>query len=263
MKRVFTLMAALCLSSASLYAQSDDAGRLGFSAGLQSNQLFRGLPASETPVVVGDVNIALDQAQHLKLGAVGAMAFTDDETGYQYREINYYLNYAVGGFSVGFWDVLTPDLFNGEGSIARTWNYKQETTGHRLEIRASYVISEQTPLKIFVSPAFYGNDRYVDGVKDNGEFKYKQRWSTYVELSYPVISGKAINLGLFCGMGLGLAGESHMYGNGKNDFDFTNVGFTVSKGLRLSEAYTLPVSATLSWNPSLDGVRAQVAATIF
>ena len=251
MKKTLVLIAAFLFSSVSLIAQ--EAERLDFNLDLKSNHLWRGITVTDAPMAAVDINYALDKNKHLKLGIWGGMGFSDVKD-VHYTEINYYINYSKNRFSIGIWDV-----FNSSGRAKgakdnEIFRYDREATGHRFDLRASYIFSESFPLKIEGGPSFYGDDRKLNG---------DQRFSTYAELSYPVIRNHKVNLNAFVGSAFALnGGESHFYGNGKNDFDIVNVGITASKDIPVL-GYKLPVSATAMWNPSVKEARVQIAASLF
>ncbi len=247
MKKTLVLIATF-LFSVALYSQ--EAERLDFNLDLKSNHLWRGITVSDVPIAAVDINYALDNKKYLKLGIWGGMGLSD-EKGNHYHEINYYINYSTGKWGIGVWDVFNSTTFTGEQ--ADIWNYDQETTGHRFDLRGYVVFAESFPLKLEYGTSFYGNDLNAEG---------DQRWSSYAELSYPVIRGKVVDLRAFCGAGFGLTGDSHFYGDGKNNFDIVNVGITASKDVSVL-GYKLPVSATAMWNPSVKQARVQIAASLF
>ncbi|MDY3316671.1 hypothetical protein PG630_05030 [Riemerella anatipestifer] len=97
----------------------------------------------------------------------------------------------------------------------------------------------------------------VDRENDNT----KQRYSTYVQAAYNIDAGGEVTVSPFVGVGFSLSGGTHIYG--KNKFNLVNVGFTTKKIFKLSESYSIPVSVTSMWNPSLKHARVQLAATVF
>ncbi|WP_158838042.1 hypothetical protein [Polaribacter sp. L3A8] len=79
---------------------------------------------------------------------------------------------------------------------------------------------------------------------------------------YPFICGAKVNLDGFVGAGFSLNGDTYLYGDGQENFDLVNVGLTVSKTVMLGN-YSLPVSTTVLWNPSLKYARVQLAFSLF
>lgn len=96
----------------------------------------------------------------------------------------------------------------------------------------------------------------------DGSYK-KNRYSTYVQASYPVIKGQKVNLDAFVGAGFALNDKTFLYGNGKNSFDIVNVGLKAGKVVKITDHYSLPVTMMAMWNPSNKFARIQLAATVF
>ncbi|WP_228377095.1 hypothetical protein [Chryseobacterium sp. FH2] len=99
-------------------------------------------------------------------------------------------------------------------------------------------------------------------LEQDGTYK-KNKYSTYIQVSYPVIKDKKVNLDAFIGAGFALNNKNFLYGNGKNSFDLVNVGLKTSKSLKITEHYSLPVFMMAMWNPSNKYSRIQIAATVF
>ena len=97
-------------------------------------------------------------------------------------------------------------------------------------------------------------------LNDDGDLE--QRYSTYVEASYPLITESKVNLRGFVGGAFSFNGDTHLYGDGEQNFDFVNVGLTATKTLRFSDL-SFPVSATTLWNPSQKIARVQLAVSLF
>ncbi len=99
---------------------------------------------------------------------------------------------------------------------------------------------------------------------DNGDYD-KNKYSTYVELSYPFIKNSTVNLNGFVGSAFvfnGKEGNYSLYGNGENNFQVVNVGVTASKNITVFNK-KLPVSMTTMWNPTSKFARIQIATTLF
>ena len=107
-------------------------------------------------------------------------------------------------------------------------------------------------------------------VKLNEKSEYdSNKYSTYIEISYPLISKGSVKLNGFLGGGFAfnpgkrsLGQGTFLYGNGKNDFDIVNIGFSASKNIKVFSAH-IPLSFTTMWNPSNKYARIQFATTLF
>jgi hypothetical protein len=68
-------------------------------------------------------------------------------------------------------------------------------------------------------------------LNENSEYD-SNKYSTYIEISYPLISKGSVKLNGFLGGGFAFNPEKKswtryfLYGNGKNDFDIVNIGFS-------------------------------------
>lgn len=222
-----------------------------FSASLQTNHLWRGLIITDKPML--GVITTFSISNNVTAGVWGGMAFSNDNDDTHYKEIDYYVQYAANGFSIGLWD-----LFNTRGAQnVDIWNYKENETRHLLDLRTSYNFGKDFPLTLEMDVLLYGSgDREADRTET------KQRYSTYAQLSYPLVQNRKVNLNGFVGAGFALNGNTHLYGDGKNKFDVVNVGFTASRKVRLS-GVAIPVSVTTLWNPSLKVARVQLAVSMF
>ncbi|MDV7137709.1 hypothetical protein R3X28_02425 [Maribacter sp. TH_r10] len=227
---------------------------IDFNVDVKTNHLWRGLVITDKPMVAVFSKLRLNESGSFTTGFWGGMSFSNDADGTSYKEINYYVQYAENGFSIGLWD-----LFNTR-SVASpdVWNYDKNTTTHLLDLRTSYTFNESFPLRLEADVLLYGSGDAQ--LNDDGDLE--QRYSTYVEASYPLITESKVNLRGFVGGAFSFNGDTHLYGDGEQNFDFVNVGLTATKTLRFSDL-CFPVSATTLWNPSQKIARVQLAVSLF
>ena len=256
MKKILLILLVTVLSVQMGVAQEAEMkdGPLDFSVNLQSNHLWRGLVITDKPVVMVLTTVKLNESGSFTTGFWGGMATSNDSDGTHYKEINYYMQYASNGFSIGLWD-----LFNTRGvDSPDVWDYDKETTGHLLDLRTSYNFGEKFPLTLEADFLLYGSGD--SQYNTNGDFE--QRTSSYVQVSYPLVRNSKVNVSGYVGAGFSLNGDTHLYGDGDQNFDIVNVGLTASKTLKVSDL-SIPVSATTMWNPSTKIARVQLAVTLF
>ena len=149
-------------------------------------------------------------------------------------------------------------MFNTRGvENPDVWDYSKETTGHLLDLRTSYNFGKKFPLTLEADVLLYGSG---DSQYTNGEFE--QRYSTYIQVAYPLIQDSIVDLSAFVGAGFSFNGDTHLYGDGEENFDIVNVGLTASKILKVS-TLKIPVSVTTLWNPSTKIARVQFATKLF
>ncbi len=255
MKKLLLIVLVAVLSIQIGVAQESEVkdSPIDFSVDLKSNHLWRGLIITDKPMVAVFSKLELNESGSFTTGFWGGMSFSNESDGTSYKEINYYIQYVESGFSIGLWN-----LFNTRNaSNPNIWDYDKETTGHLLDLRTSYYFGEDFPITLEADVLLYGS-----GDSQYNDLEFEQRYSTYVQVSYPLIKDSRVNLDGFAGVGFSLSGDSHLYGDGDQDFDLVNVGLTASKTVALG-SYHLPVSATTLWNPSLKFARVQLSMTLF
>ncbi|WP_405574906.1 hypothetical protein [Winogradskyella sp. Asnod2-B02-A] len=224
-----------------------------FNVDVKTNHLWRGLVITDKPMVAVFSKLRLNKSGSFTTGFWGGMSFSNEADGTSYKEINYYVQYAKNGLSIGLWD-----LFNTRSvESPDVWNYDKNTTTHLLDLRTSYTFNDSFPLRLEADMLLYGSG---DSQLNDGD--REQRYSTYVEASYPIIGKSKVNINAFVGAGFSLNGDTHLYGDGEQNFDLVNVGFTAKKTLKFSEL-SFPVSATTLWNPSQKIARIQLAVSLF
>lgn len=262
MKMKKLLISALCLlsfSATKAQQQSDktttDFQRFELHGGVESNHLWRGLVISDMPTVTSMLSFYFDEAKHWRAGFWGGAAISRDADDTHYKEIDYFLEYGSPHFTIGLWD-----LFNTRNVLKpQIFNYKNKETTHLLDLRTSYYLGDNFPMRLQANVLLYGTG---DQQLSNNNVDKDQKYSTYVEAAYPVYTSPNIGVNAFVGAGFSLNGDTHLYGNGKNNFDVVNVGLTANKDLTLGNV-KIPLHGTFMWNPSTDYARMQVAVDLF
>lgn len=241
-------------------------GPVKMSASIQTNHLWRGLIITDKPMVSAQVSFTLDKTRKFKAGIWGGASISNDTDGTHYKEINYYLQYAYNGLSIGVWDLFNSRNINRSLASDDIFNYHKDKTAHIIDLRTSYQLPPFFPLNIEADILLYGGAHA-------GEVVYKQvgaphvydknRYSTYLQLSYPLVQHQTVNLEGYIGSAFALNGRhGTLYGRTDKDFDVVNIGVTASKNLTLL-GHTIPVQATTLWNPANKYARVQVGAALF
>jgi hypothetical protein len=75
---------------------------------------------------------------------------------------------------------------------------------------------------------------------ENGD----QRYSTYLELGYPIRINEKSKLDFF--LGTVLNSEESVYGEG---FGVVHTGVTGTRKVKITDSFSLPISATIAMNP--------------
>lgn len=275
MKKIQVSLLLLC-STFLLHAQNDQNTKvqneqpiydnLHFTASIQTNHIWRGLIITDKPIIAGQVWYDLNKSKTLQVGVWGAGAISNDSDGSYYKEINYYIQFAKNGFSVGIWDLFNSRGINPDVASDEVFNYSQKRTTHIIDLRMSYRFQQNFPLRLEADIMLYGGANAGEVMLDSYGDYDANRYSTYVEASYPIIEKQNISLNAFVGGGFALhpgpEGATYLYGNGEHKFDIVNVGFTVTKNIPVFNSH-IPVSFSTFWNPSQNFARVQLATTLF
>jgi hypothetical protein len=215
------------------------------TADLVSSYVWRGSLATASPTPNFQPTLAYING-NFEIGVWGSTDFTGS-----YKELDPYISFTAGKIKLGFTD------YNWNFSQANYFNYKNSETGHRLEGTLGFTGTETIPVTVTWNTMFYGFDKDPDD-------STKQAFSTYIELGYT--SGAA---SFFFGF-TPWAGYYNNYGTtgfdpgaAKKAFSVVNVGASVSKALKISETWSLPVKVTLTVNPSATYSRIDYVHLIF
>ena len=165
-----------------------------------------------------------------KIGTWGSIDFTGT-----YKELDYYLNYSLKGFTVAYTDYY----WASDWIMDNYFDYKNNSTAHHLEVSLSYK-GVKIPFCILVATMLYGADKkFEDPTKNN--------YSTYIEAGYSIPLNK-FNIDLFLGVTPmdGFYGDSY---GGKVGFAVVNAGVSASRAIEITEKFSLPVKASVIANP--------------
>ena len=199
---------------------------------LVSHYLWRGSMATGSPTPTFQPTLAFTKGS-FEIGVWGSTDFVGS-----YKEVDPYITVTHGHLKLAFTD------YNWNFSHANYFNYKNSETGHRFEGTVGFTGTEAFPVSITWNTMFYGLDKKSDD-------STKQAFSTYIELGY---SRGAANI--FFGF-TPWASYYNNYGTttfdpgaNKKTFSVVNIGATVTKALKITETYSLPLMATLVINPA-------------
>jgi hypothetical protein len=260
MKR--TLKIAICLSFLCLsfvgFAQDStktSSVNFDFGADLVSRYVWRGTqfggasPALQPGASIGIGGLEIGTWGSYSLGGVNPA-----------QEFDLYVSYT-------FADMITVTLndyfFPVEGVDYKYFNYKEEETGHILEASVSFNGTENFPISLLLAMNFYGADaKKINDDQNSADFNQEDgiQYSTYAEIGYST-SINEVGIDAFMGFALnspkeadantGYIGEAGFYGNG---FGVVNLGLTASKEVKITDKYSLPLSASIITNPQAEKV---------
>ena len=191
---------------------------------------------------------------NFKIGAWGLYALDTS-----YDEVDIYIGYNIGNFSFMAYDFYMPSAGYKNSNFS---DYSQKTGLHMFDFTASYTFSGEYPLTIMGAATYYKPEAYMseESIAKQGELS---KLSTYLELSYPTkIAGKNISWTL--GMAPGKSRYSRLFlDNGdklysQNAFYIVNMGLNISDKIKITDKFSLPISAELTYNPHQDKLYLQV-----
>ncbi len=228
MKKILLILGFICVisfsanaSANSLNSASDDSLTLNLNADLVSRYVWRGMLVSGNPNIQPYASISY---KGLTFGAWGSFGLSTP-----FAETDLYLSYSVGPITLTVNDYYAADSVENFSYF----NFKKKETLHALEGQITYTGPESFPISLTAATFFAG----ADDSDSDGENDY----STYLEVAYTSeISG--LPLKLFVG---GTAGKG-IYSDKAN---IVNVGATITKNLKISNSYELPIFGSLSVNP--------------
>jgi hypothetical protein len=220
-------------------------------ADLMSRYVWRGLEYGGSGPSV-QPNICMTWGG-LQLGFWGAYSLNGTNNT---QELDLYASYTFLNeyLTIGFTDYF----FTNELLTDEFLNYKSDSTGHVLEGSFSFNGTDKIPLSLLVAINLYGNDAHiVNDDPTSADFNKNDgiQYSTYVELGYST-SIKEISFDAFAGVNLttpksedlltGYNGEAGFYGSKAG---LVNLGFTFGKEIKITEKFSLPISASIITNP--------------
>ena len=209
------------------FAQDTEESPLSISGDIVSNFAWRGSLVSPTLNFQPTIDYS---SNNFSFGLWGISNITGT-----FKEMDIYASYSINGFSA----IITDYYWNTD---KRYFNYKNSSTGHVIDVGLSYE-NENFPLNISVSTMLYGEDKksFYDITETD---TLLNNYSTYLQLSYTFeISENSLNI---------FAGASPFTGMYGKNFAVVFAGFTVSKEIKITDNFSLPIFATFAVNPQTE-----------
>ena len=232
MKNSIYISIFLMLFPILLIAQDEVKPKVDTDLGLKltSRHYWRGIPVSSAPCFEGSLAL---KTGGFEVGYWGGYAF--DNT---YSEFDFYTSYSFKNFKISLWDLYVIGDEDNQASYnpnQKYGNFNRETTSHNFDLTLAYNFGEKFPLNVAISTMVWGADR-----DENGD----QRYSTYLELGYPVKINDKSKLDFF--LGTVLNDKETVYGE---SFGVVHTGVTGTRKVKFTDSFSLPVSATIAINP--------------
>jgi hypothetical protein len=235
----------------SCYSQTENPGQTGnnsaiplqFNVGtdLVSRYIWRGKDYGNSPAIQPNVSFSFDG---LKIGVWGSYGVLYRENSGNYAEFDPYITYTLKWFTIGVTDYFYPNGITPNENN-NYFNYKDKTTGHIFEASLTFTGPEKFPLQVYGGTMVYGADKgELNGIYGAGT---NHNYSTYFELSCP-FTIKGIGVKPFLG---GIPFGSVIFGPYGG---VVNAGFTISKSIKISREYDLPVYGSVIANPQAQNI---------
>ena len=155
---------------------------------------------------------------------------------------------------------IVTDYYFPSNTIKYDYFAYGDKTGHVFEAGLSFNGTDKIPFSFSVYVNLYGNDAYKTGTEPSDTTTFNKnignQYSNYFEIAYNKTI-KNIDLSAFMGFTLnnpnaadskiGYNGETGFYGNGPG---VVNLGVSISKGLKITDSYSLPLIASFILNPN-------------
>ncbi|WP_372792505.1 hypothetical protein [Lutibacter sp.] len=211
-KAILVLITILLVST--INAQEETKASLDIGVDFASRYVWRGLEFSDSPAVQPYVELT---SGNFTLGA-----WASYETGGQVvgQEFDLYASYSFGPVSLGFTDYAFPVDGVSDGYFQMK-NHIGETT-------LTFDGVEKFPLTAMIGVNIYNDDQN----------------SIYTEIRYPFKVGET-ELSAFVGAG------NEIYSL-DGDFAVTNFGVSASKDIKMTDSFSLGVSASAIFNPDTE-----------
>lgn len=221
---------------------------MDFEVNVANNHLWRGIEVSDGIVMTSTVAVH-DAKRKIRIGLWGGSNVTGD-----YKEFNYFAELVHKGWKLALWDTynFSPDAAYNNREF---FNYSARSTGRFLDATLSYRFSRSIPLALSWSTILFGRDRNTANTSN--------KYSTFVYVSCPLYKSEQWLLDVGCGgtFALNRAGDSATFYSKHPGIIHVQLG--VRRDVQVTPDYTLPLHATILWNPECNCAFFQIGAQLF
>ena len=223
--RSILLAVLVFMLSTPLYSQDEETSPFNTGADFYSSYIWRGTKLGTGPAVQPVLEFS---SGFFTSGAWGSFDFSG------YQEVDLYLSFSLpSGFSVGITDYYSPDLKYFDYSAAsgsHAFELNLAFAGERLSFEADYILNEAGGI------GSAGNDLYLQA---GFSFRY---------------------FSLFVGAGNGWLLNDPEADTGK--IKLCNIGIEVSRSLKITDTFEIPVLGQLIFNPDSEQLFLVVGFTL-
>lgn len=226
-----SLIAAMVMASMPMIAAAQDKVEASVGADVVSSYVWRGQDLGGVSIQPG-VSLAY---KGFSLNAWGSVGFESTDS----KEFDLTLGYSAGGFSVSVTDYWC-------SGAQGYFHYGAHNTAHVFEAQVGYDFG-------VLSANWYTNFAGADGVNKDGNRAY----SSYIVLAAPFKLG-----GLEWEAEIGATPwATDFYNDGVNGFAVCDIALRAEKEIRVTDSFSLPLFAKMSFNPATEAAGFVVGLT--
>jgi hypothetical protein len=235
-----------CLSVATSFAQDTSKVTYKATAELVSSYIFRGVLATPSPSPNIQPTIAVD-IKKIEIGVWGSTDFVG-----MYKEADLYGTYTAGPLAINITDYFFSNQPPNYMSLTNPtppgyFEYSSNKTGHIVEGSLAYSGPAKFPISILIATMFFGNDKKYNF--STNSFETNNNYSTYVEVGYQCKDVVKVFVGATPWNGYYGAQYGKIQG-----FGIVNAGATITRNIKISDKFDLPVRASLITNPQAESI---------
>jgi hypothetical protein len=232
---------------------------------LKNQHYWRGGPIGYSPLVTSQISMKLQNG--FEAGTWNGFGFDGI-----FKDVDTYVSYTKSGFTIAVWDIYNfTDPNSGYADPAtfptEYFDYNKTTTRHFIDLSLAYDF-KKVPLSLFAATIVYGRDRSMNASQDvvSGKFvgtrSGENRYSTYTKAAYTIKTTKA-DFTPYVSYGFVFNNVDQTSFWGKKANGFTEVGFNVSKPIKVTDTWTMLVSGGIVASPMNNTANGLVSLTLF
>ena len=238
MKRfVFGVLAAAALFSAGRVSAQEKGVSFSGGADIVSTYLWRG---------VYEAGVSFQPTLVMTAGNFSATAWGSvDFASTTYKEMDLTLAYTLGPVTLSLADLYWTGAYTDRESVDRNYFRFSSDSPHRVEVGASWVVSEKVPVTLSWYTVLFG----TADVNDKGERAYASYFEAACPFTVKTVDMKA-------GVGMVPWNAAATYLTGDRGFCVQNVFLNAGKSWKIkgTDSMSVGVFTNLIWNPALDDV---------
>ena len=238
MKRfVFGVLAAAALFSAGRVSAQEKGVSFSGGADIVSTYLWRG---------VYEAGVSFQPTLVMTAGNFSATAWGSvDFASTTYKEMDLTLAYTLGPVTLSLAALYWTGAYTDRESVDRNYFRFGSDSPHRVEVGASWVVSEKVPVTLSWYTVLFG----AADVNDRGERAYASYFEAACPFTVKTVDMKA-------GVGMVPWNAAATYLTGDRGFCVQNVFLNAGKSwtIKGTDSMSVGVFTNLIWNPALDDV---------